>query len=98
MINVEDEVNKHRNSKDRNELVRQIQEYKNLALQHASDIVLAGQYSMVAHKLQEICEKLPDPNLKRIVSGTQGAKTKTAKISKEENARISAAWKKRAGK
>ena len=97
MINVEAEVNKHKNCKDRDELVWQIKEYKNLALQNASDIVMAGQYNMVALKLQEICDKLPAPNLKRPGSSTSSAPTKTAKITNEEKKKISADWDKRAG-
>ena len=98
MINVEAEVNKHKNCKDRDELVWQIKEYKNLALQNASDIVMAGQYNMVALKLQEICDKLPAPRLKRIPGNTPGAPVKTATITNEENAKISVAWRKRATK
>ena len=96
MINVEAEVNKHKNCRDRDEMGRWIKEYKDLALQHASDIIMAGQYNMVVHKLQEICDKLPAPHLKNIVASSS-AKTKTAKISSEERAKISAAWKKKAG-
>jgi len=97
LLNVEAEVSKHRNCKDRGELGRLITEYKNLALQHATDIVMAGNYSMVALKLQEICDKLPPPNLKNVIGNTQNVQTKTAKISSEEKAKISADWKKRAG-
>ena len=97
MINVEAEVSKHKNIKDRGEFGRLIKEYKNLALQHASDMLLAGQYSMVAHKLQEMCDKLPAPNLKNVVGNTQSAPTKTAKITKEEKVKISHDWDKKAG-
>ena len=97
MINVEAEVSKFKNCKDRDEVARQIREYKNLALQHANDMVLAGRYNMVAHKLQEICDKLPAPKLKSIPTGAQNAQTKTASISKEEKAKINAAWNKKAG-
>jgi len=98
MINVDAEVSKYRNCKDRDELGRHIKEYKDLALQHASDIMLAGQYSRVASKLQEICDKLPAPNLKgRAFSGSSNTPTKTAKISKEEKAKIDAAWRRKAG-
>ena len=96
MINVEAEVSKHKSCKDRDELGRRIKDYKNLALQHANDIVLAGQYNMVVLKLQEICDKLPAPRLKNIPGSTSGTQVKTAKITKEENARIDAAWNKRA--
>jgi len=49
MVDVESEVNKYRNCKDREEIERAIQDYKNLAMQHAKDFTLAGQYNMVAH-------------------------------------------------
>ena len=93
MINVEAEVNKHRNCKDRDEFVRLIKDYKNLALQNATNLVMAGQYTTVAHKLQEICDKLPAPNLiKHMASSTNAAPVKTANITNEEKARISTAW------
>ncbi|MCL2244474.1 MAG: hypothetical protein FWC03_08415 [Treponema sp.] len=99
MINVEAEVNKHKNMKDKGELGLIISEYKNLALQNSSNIVMAGQFNMVAHKLQEFYEKLPTPGLKKIPGNTQGgAQTKTAKISKDEKAKINDAWNKRATK
>ena len=98
MINVEAEVSKFKNCKDRDEVARQIREYKNLALQHADDMVLAGRYNMVAHKLQEICDALPVPRLKSIPGNTQNVKTKTASITKEEKAKINADWNKKAGK
>ena len=98
MINVEAEVSKYKNCKDRDELVRLINEYKRLALKHANSIVAAGQYNMVAFKLQEICEKLPVPQIKNLTSSsTSNAPVKTATITNEENARISAAWNERAG-
>ncbi|MDR0442475.1 MAG: hypothetical protein LBH44_03615 [Treponema sp.] len=95
MVNVEAEVNKHKNCKDRGELGRLIKEYKALALQHAKDIIAVGQYNMVAHKLQEICDKLPAPHIKNI-GGTHGAPVKTATISKGEQAQINADWKQKA--
>ena len=98
MINVEAEVNKHKNCKDRGELGLIIKEYKNLALQNSNNIVIAGQFNMVAHKLQEICDKIPAPTLKKIPGITPNTPTKTAKITKEEKAKISAAWSKRASK
>ena len=98
MINVEAEVGKHKNCKDRDELIRWINEYKGLALKSASDIYMAGQYNMVAMKLQEMCDKLPQPRLKNIVPGGSNMPTKTANITNEENAKISAAWNKKAGK
>ena len=97
MINVDAEVNKHKNCKDRGELGRLVKEYKGLALQNASNIVMAGQYNMVAFKLQEICDKLPPPNLKNIVPNAQNVPVRTAKITSEEKAKISADWNKKAG-
>ena len=98
MINVEAEVNRHKNCKDRDELGREIKGYKTLALQSAHDIVTAGQYNMVALKLQEFYDKLPAPNIKKVASIAPGAPTKTAKITKEEKAKISDAWKKKTGR
>jgi len=97
MINVEAEVSKFKNCKDRDEVGKQIREYKNLAMQHASDMVLAGRYNMVALKLQEIFDKFPAPKLKNVTSSTPNVKTKTASISKEEKVKINAAWNKKAG-
>jgi len=99
MINVEAEINKHKNCKDRDEIGRHIRDYKALALQHANDLVMAGQYNMVALKLQEIYDKLPAPRLKNVAANTApGAPVKTATTSREEKSRISAAWKERTGK
>lgn len=98
MVNVEAELSKHKNCKDRDELVRLIKDYKNLALQHANDIITVGQYNMVAHKLQEMCDKLPPPRLKKLPSAAPGTPTKTAKISNEEKIKINADWNKKAGK
>jgi len=99
MVSVEEEVNKHKNCKDRDELVRLIKDYKNLALQHASNLVLAGQYSAVAHKLQEMCDKLPAPHLfKYPAGGAQNAQVKTAAITNEEQSRINAEWEKKTKK
>jgi hypothetical protein len=97
MINLEAEVSKHKNCRDRDELGRVIRDYKNLALQHATNIVLAGQYNAVALKLQEICDKLPAPHLKNPGSNTLGVPVKTATITREENARINATWKQKTG-
>lgn len=97
MVNVDAELSKHKNCKNRDELSKLIKGYKDLALQHASNMLLAGQYTMVAHKLQEICDKLPAPNLKRPAAGTSGTQVKTATITNEENAKINAAWKQKAG-
>jgi len=98
MISVDDEVNKYKNCRDRDELTRQIKNYKNLALQSATNLVLAGQYSAVAHKLQEICDKLPAQQIiKRPVSGKQKP-VKTADITNEEQARIDADWQKKTRK
>ena len=96
MINVEVEVSKHKNVKDRGVLVMLINEYKGLALQFSGDIVLAGQYNMVALKLQELCDKLPAPQLRKIPTGGHSAPTKTAKITKEEKVKIENAWDKKA--
>jgi len=98
MIDVEAEVNKHRNCKDRGELGKLITEYKSLAIQYAKNFVLAGQYNMVAFKLQEICDKLPAPHLKNQFGSTHNAPVKTATITSEEQAKINAAWKQKAKK
>jgi len=98
MVNVEVELSKHKNCKDRDELVRLIHDYKSLALQHANDIITVGQYNMVALRLQELCDKLPAPRLKKLPSAAPGAPTKTAKISNEEKVKINAAWSKKAKK
>ena len=98
MISVENEVNKHKNCKDRDELIRHINDYKGLALQSANNLTMAGQYNMVALKLQEICDKLPAPRFKNLAANSKSdVPTKTAKISKEEKAKINAAWNKKAG-
>jgi hypothetical protein len=98
MIDVEAEVNKHRNIKERDKLQVAINGYKNLARQHAANLVLAGQYSTVAFKLQEICDRLPAPNLKGRTGSTASASTKTATITGEEKSRIKDAWKQKTGK
>ncbi|MCL2276274.1 MAG: hypothetical protein FWC21_00105 [Treponema sp.] len=95
MINVDAEVSKHKNVKDRDEMIRCIKDYKNLALQHANDMMVAGQYNAVAFKLQEICDKMPAPRLKQIPSSSPSAATKTAKITKDERKRIDADWSKK---
>ena len=95
MINVEAEVSKYKNCKDRDELGRRIKEYMSLALKNANNIAMAGQYNMVARKLQEIYDKLPAPRLKKLAGSTPGAPVKTATITNEENAQIKAAWEKR---
>jgi len=96
MINVEAEVSRHKNCKDRDELGRLIKDYKNLALQHATNLVVAGQYTTVAHRLQEICNKLPAPQLiKHPTGNTHAIPVKTATITSEEKAKISAAWEKK---
>jgi hypothetical protein len=97
MINVEAELNKHKNCKERDKLERLIQDYKALALQYAKDFISAGQYNAVAHKLQEICDKLPAQHIKTQVGKTQNGPVKTATITKDENVRINAAWKQKAG-
>ena len=95
MIDVEAEVNKHKTIKDRAELERRILEYKNLAIQNATNLVAAGQYSMVARRLQEISDRLPAPKLATYPAGSTGGSAKTAKITSEEQARINADWKRR---
>ena len=96
-MNVQAEVDKHKNVNDRDELGRIIKDYKGLALQYANDIILAGQYNMVALKLQERYDKMPAPRMKSIPTGSAPAQTKTAKLSKEEKARIRDDWNKKAG-
>jgi len=96
MTSVEAEVNKYKNCKNRDELVMLIKQYKDLALQHAANLVLAGQYTMVAHKLQEMCDRLPAPQLIKYPAGsTQNTPVKTVAITNEEQAKIDAAWKKK---
>jgi hypothetical protein len=95
MTVVETEVNKHKNCRDRDELGRLIRDYKDLARQSATNMVLAGQYNSVALKLQEICDKLPAPHLKNPGSNIHSTPVKTANINNEENARINAAWRKK---
>jgi hypothetical protein len=98
-MNVEAEVNKYKTCRDRDELGRMIREYKSLAMQHATNMVMAGQYNMVARKLEEIFDKLPAPHLKNIPgSHMSDAMVKTASITDAENARINADWRKKTGK
>jgi len=97
MINVDSEVNKLKNCKDRDELIRHINSFKSLALQSANNMTLAGQYNMVALKLQEICDKLPAPHLRKIPGSAPVSQTKTAKITKEEKLKINDAWNRKAG-
>ncbi|WP_461257171.1 hypothetical protein [Treponema sp. R80B11-R83G3] len=96
IIDVDFEVNKYKNCKDRDELTRMIKEYKNLAMQNAEDFSMAGKYNSVAFKLQEICDKLPPPNLKNPAATHRSAPTKTANLTKEERARIESEWEKKA--
>jgi hypothetical protein len=98
MVNVESELSKYKNCKDRDKIEMAIKEYKGLALQHANNLSLASQYSTVAFKLQEICDKLPPPNLRGRTGSTQNVATKTATITNEENARIKNAWKQKTSK
>jgi uncharacterized protein with gpF-like domain len=98
IIDVETEVNKHKNCKERDKLGAVIREYKNLAMEHATNFSLAGKYNNVALKLQDIYDKLPAPNLKNVTAGTvKKVQTKTSTISKEEKAKINAAWSKKTG-
>ena len=96
MINVEAEISKYKNCKDRDELGIRIKEYKNLALQYANDIATAGRYNKVALMLQEICDKLPAPKLKHLTGNAKNIPVKTATITKDEKTKINAAWEKRA--
>jgi len=98
MIDVEAEVNKHRNCKDRSKLEGVIQEYKNLVFKYASNLTLAGRYNTVVLKLQEICDKLPNPLTRNTAARTHGVPLKTATVTSEENEKISAAWKQKTGK
>ncbi|MCL1813181.1 MAG: hypothetical protein FWG29_06615 [Treponema sp.] len=98
MIDVEAEVNKHRNCKDRSKLEGVIQEYKNLVFKYASNLTLAGRYNSVVLKLQEICDKLPNPLTRNTAARAQGVPLKTASVTSEENEQISAAWKQKTGK
>jgi len=97
IVNVEAEVNKYK-SKGRDEIERAIQDFKSLAMQHAKDFTLAGQYNMVAQKLREICDKLPPPNLRPHTNSAPRASVKTVALNKEDKAKIDAAWEKRAGR
>jgi len=98
MINAEAEVSKYKNCKNRDELLGLIKHYKNLALQHATNLNVAGQYSKVALKLQEICDKLPAPKLINQPSGSKNTSTKTVTITDEEHVKIDNDWKKKAKK
>jgi len=98
-MDVESEVNRYKHCKDRDELGRLIKNYKNLALQNATNLTMAGQYTKVAQRLQEICDKLPVPQLIRYPAGSaHNTPTKTAMISDEEHAKINAAWNNKAKK
>jgi len=97
IVNVEAEVNKYK-IKGRDEIERAIQDFKSLAMQHAKDFTLAGQYNMVAQKLREICDKLPPPNLRPHTSSAPRASVKTVALNNEDKAKIDAAWEKRAGR
>jgi radical SAM superfamily enzyme YgiQ (UPF0313 family) len=97
IVNVENEVNKYK-AKSREEIERAIQDYKNLAIQHAVDFTLAGQYNMVAQKLREICDRLPAPNLRPHTASAPRASVKTVALNNEEKAKIDAAWAKKAGR
>ena len=99
MIDVEAEVNKHRNCKERPKLEKVIQDYKSLALQCANNLALAGKYNLIIRKLQEICDRLPNLNLKNTAKGhAKHTPVKTATITSEENTKISTEWKKRTAK
>jgi len=95
MIGVQAEIDKYKNCRDRDELLGLIKHYKTLALQHAENLVLAGQYSTVALRLQEIYDKLPAPQIMKFPTGKTQGPVKTATVTDEEQARIDAAWKKK---
>jgi hypothetical protein len=98
-MDVEAEVNRHKTCRDRSKLEMLIQEYKGLAIQYATNFVMASQYNEVAHKLQKICDSLPAPHLKNIPGTTHGgAPVKTANITSEEDARIKDAWRQKTGR
>ena len=97
MIDVEAEVNKYKGCKDLGKLEAAIQEYKGLAFKYAGNLTLAGRYNKVVLKLQEIYNKLPNPLTKKPTAKTQSVPLKTASITNEENAQISAKWKKKTG-
>jgi hypothetical protein len=97
IIDVKGEINKHKNCNDRDKLVRAIQDYKALALQSASDFNAAGKYNQIALELQKICDKLPAPKLKNVVSNKPNVAVKTAKITSHEAEKIDEAWKQKAG-
>jgi len=96
ILDVNLEVNKYKDCKDRGELSRVIKEYKKLAMENASDFSLAGKYNSVAFKLQEICDKLPPPQIKNPAITQKNTPTKTANLTKEEQARIEREWKQKA--
>jgi len=98
IIDVKGEINKFKNCNDRDKLERAIQDFKNLALQNASDVNAAMQINSIVLELQKMCDKLPAPKLKNIVSGKSNVPVKTAKISSHEAEKIDAEWKKKAGK
>jgi hypothetical protein len=98
ILDVDFEVNKYKNSKDRDELTRLIKEYKKLAMENASDFNTAGKYNSIAFKLQEICDKLPPPQLKNPLANKKSVATKTANLTREEQARIEREWKQKAKK
>ena len=95
LTEIDAEINKLKNCKNRDELERHIKEYKNLALAHASNLKVAGHYNMIALKLQAICDKLPAQHLKR-PPGI--ARIQSAMITRKEKARIDAAWEERTKK
>jgi hypothetical protein len=96
-MDVEAEVNRHKTCRDRGKLEMLIQEYKGLAIQHATNFVMASQYNEVALKLQKLCDRLPAPHLKNIPGNAPGAQVRTATIGSDEDARINAAWKQKTG-
>jgi hypothetical protein len=97
IINVKGEIEKFKNCNDRDKLERAIVGYKNQARQNATDIVLAGQFNSIVLELQKMCDKLPAPKLKNVVSNKPNVAVKTAKITSHEAQKIDEAWKQKAG-
>jgi len=96
IIDVKGEVNKYKNCNDRDKLERAIQDYKNLALQNASDVNTAMHINSVVIELQKMCDRLPAPKLKNIVSHSQNVNVKTVNINSHEAKKIETEWEKKA--
>jgi len=98
IVDVKGEINKYKNCNDRDKLERAIQDFKKLALQNASDVNAAMQINSIVLELQKVCDKLPAPKLKNIISGKSNIPVKTAKITSHEAQRIETEWEKKARK